>query len=222
MNLVTSYPGIEVGQRFGRLTVLGEPFFLRSIRKDGTECRRTKHVVCQCECGIITVCCGRNVKNGHTQSCGCIIPIKHGFVGHPIYKVWEDMIQRCTNPNHKRFKDYGGRGITICETWEDAKTFIEWCLANGWKEGLEIDRKDNDGNYEPSNCHFVPPQVNCQNRRNTKLSDKKVRAIRALKLLHYPRKQIAELAGVHINTVDKVLNGKIWDNVKSNIWGPKA
>ena len=90
----------------------------------------------------------------------------HGYYYHPLYKVWISMIQRITNENHKFYKNYGGRGIIICEEWDQsAKVFIEWALSNGWKKGLHFDREDNDGNYEPGNCRFVTRYESNLNRR---------------------------------------------------------
>lgn len=93
----------------------------------------------------------------------------HGLTNTSIYSVWCSMKQRCYNPNRKKYKDYGQRGIEICDEWQDAAVFAEWALSNGYRAGLQIDRIDNDGNYEPSNCRFVTPKENSRNRRNTKL-----------------------------------------------------
>lgn len=76
------------------------------------------------------------------------------------------MRQRCYNPNNPRYYRYGGRGITICEEWKNLNNFIEWALSNGWVEGLQIDRINNDGNYTPDNCRFVTNKQNSRNRNN--------------------------------------------------------
>lgn len=86
-----------------------------------------------------------------------------------LYRVWASMIQRCENPKDKDYKHYGGRGISICPEWRnDPMFFINWALANGYKEGLEIDRIDNDGNYQIHNCHFVTSKEQARNRRDNK------------------------------------------------------
>lgn len=85
-----------------------------------------------------------------------------------IYAVWDAMISRTTNIKNSAFKNYGGRGISVCEEWKIASNFIEWATANGYKEGLEINRINNDGDYSPDNCNFVSHFVNNQNKRNAK------------------------------------------------------
>lgn len=94
----------------------------------------------------------------------------HGIsTDHPdLYGVWCSMKSRCENPNRPKYKDYGGRGIKVCEEWHDVGVFAEWAFANGYKPGLQIDRENNNGDYCPSNCRFVTPKENSRNRRNTK------------------------------------------------------
>jgi len=92
---------------------------------------------------------------------------RHGYCGTKVYKVWGNMYSRCYEPNSTQYKDYGGRGISICAEWlEQPGSFCEWALANGYSEGLYIDRIDNDGNYEPDNVRFVKRKVNNRNKRN--------------------------------------------------------
>jgi hypothetical protein len=94
--------------------------------------------------------------------------IKHGLRRHPIFTLWANIKSRCKNQNHPKYKDYGGRGISICNEWnDDFKTFYDWCITNGWQQGLEIDRVNNNGNYEPSNCRFVTRTQNMRNTRTT-------------------------------------------------------
>lgn len=91
----------------------------------------------------------------------------HGLSRTPQYKLWQGMIARCERPETKDYHRYGGRGIKVCAEWHDKKTFIQWCLDNGWQKGLQLDRIDNNGDYCPTNCHFVTPKDNMKNRRNT-------------------------------------------------------
>ena len=91
---------------------------------------------------------------------------KHGLSKHPLNGRWNMMKQRCNNPNNVKYKDYGGRGITVCDEWmNDFKKYYDWCMDNGYKQELHIDRRDNDGNYEPGNCRFVTPKVNANNKQ---------------------------------------------------------
>lgn len=84
-----------------------------------------------------------------------------------LYYVWHTMKKRCNNPNNSNYKNYGGRGITYCDEWESSDNFCKWALENGYEEGLELDRIDVNGNYEPCNCRWVDRKTNCQNKRNT-------------------------------------------------------
>ncbi len=86
-----------------------------------------------------------------------------------LYRKYRHMKGRCYNPNDKAYKDYGGRGISICDEWLNSyEAFEKWSLSNGFEEGLAIDRIDNDGNYEPENCRFVTAKENNQNRRSSR------------------------------------------------------
>jgi hypothetical protein len=93
---------------------------------------------------------------------------KHGLRSHPLYMIHRDMINRCYLKTRLCYKNYGGRGITVCEEWRnDVKAFYDWAISNGWRKGLEIDRINNNGNYEPSNCRIATAKINAQNRRNS-------------------------------------------------------
>lgn len=93
------------------------------------------------------------------------MPNMHGLSRHPLYKVRGGMLARCYNERSPFFHRYGGRGIKICHLWrEHPEAFIKWGIANGWKPGLTIDRIDNDGHYQPSNCRFVSRGDNARKR----------------------------------------------------------
>lgn len=93
---------------------------------------------------------------------------KHGLCGTPIYNKWKHMKARCLNSNNKDFKSYGGRGIKICDEWLTFTPFYEWAMQNEYKMGLDIDRIDNDGNYEPNNCQFISHIDNSQGYKKRK------------------------------------------------------
>jgi len=144
--------------------------------------RRGGHVVwhCRCDCGDEVDARGNNLTSGRTTSCGCYNRERvaeahtvHGMARygkqHPVYDAWTHMIQRCENPNDPAYKNYGARGITVCEEWHDAKAFIEWALAHGWQEGLSIDRIDNDKGYSPDNCRWATWKEQQRNKRNNHL-----------------------------------------------------
>ncbi|WP_137748373.1 hypothetical protein [Acidovorax sp. NB1] len=93
--------------------------------------------------------------------------LTHGEEGTPLYVVWHSMKARCQIPSAGPYERYGGRGISVCQEWSDSYVkFRDWALAAGYKQGLQIDRRDNDGDYEPGNCRWVTPVVNANNRGN--------------------------------------------------------
>jgi len=129
--------------------------------------------------------CGRHfkankahVKNGHTRTCGCkshqLSGEKrkiHGLSNHPLYGAWRNMISRCNKPSHKEYKNYGARGITVCDEWvKDFKIFYAWAITK-YKPGLVFDRENNDGNYEPSNCRWVITNISAENNRLIRASN---------------------------------------------------
>lgn len=85
-----------------------------------------------------------------------------------LYVVWHEMVRRCHSPKYKGYHNYGGRGIKVCAQWYKFLPFYEWALANGYKISLRLDRINNDGDYEPTNCHFVTHKQNCNNTRKSR------------------------------------------------------
>ena len=88
-----------------------------------------------------------------------------------LYWAWKAMKQRCQNPRCRVYHNYGARGITVCEDWQEFEPFCEWALENGYQKGLDLDRRDNDGNYSPENCRWITRRENVNNRRNTIMID---------------------------------------------------
>ena len=147
------------------------------------------------------------------KSCGCHINIKHGGFGTRLYGVWANMKQRCLNSNDINYKNYGGRGIIVCNEWSEFIPFRDWAIQNGYNENLEIDRINNNGNYSPNNCRFVTSEENTQNRRTTKLSLEKANEIRGLwNTNKYAIKELAEIYNVNDRTIPRIINNKIWKN----------
>ena len=109
-----------------------------------------------------------NVKMGHTRSCGCLKG-KHGLNLNRFYGTWSKMVHRCTNPKNKKYKDYGGRGIAICEEWLNIKNFVAWAEATYPNlEGYTLDRINNDKGYSPENCRWADTTTQAINQRMQK------------------------------------------------------
>lgn len=139
---------------------------------------------CKCDCGNITFVTTSNLTCNRIRSCGCL-KIKqlldrsttHNQRHTVLYSVWRGLRQRCNNPKHASYHNYGGRGITVCEEWDKSfQAFYDWSYANGYstenqkdeKLKLTIDRIDNNGNYEPSNCRWVDRKTQTRNMRTTR------------------------------------------------------
>lgn len=137
--------------------------------------KKHKYLHCKClECGKeydVDIYNLVNSKSGMCKACNNRKTwTKHGLSNHPLYTVFKDMHNRCENPKNHRYADYGGRGIVVCDEWEDTEegiiNFVEWSESNGYKEGLQLDRHDNDLGYSPCNCRYITPSANNFNRRS--------------------------------------------------------
>lgn len=162
------------GQCFGRLTALG-PVSTRQRPGGGI----VTIWLCRCDCGASHTVDGQELRAGKSRSCGCLqretigeigrrTATKHGLCESPEYEVWAAMIQRCTNPSAQEYPRYGARGISVCERWRDFAHFIE-DMGPRSSPDHSIDRKDNNGNYEPSNCRWATRKQQDRNKRSNRI-----------------------------------------------------
>lgn len=146
-------------------------------------------------------------KRIRTYKCDCKkIDVKNS----PMYSTWYGMLYRCNDKRDSSYHNYGGRGISVCKEWYDFLVFKKFCLENGYAPGLQIDRKDNNGNYEPSNCRFVTNKINSRNRRTTVLTQELVNEIRFGKYKDMTSSQISKLITASPKTIRDVQQGKSW------------
>lgn len=158
------------GEKFGKLLVL------KRVESDRLG---KSQWLCKCDCGNEHITTGSRLAHNKVKSCGCIQKevarskkTKHGLSSHKLYSIRKEMISRTTNPKNKRYEKYGGRGIKVCDEWLDKESglinFYNWSMKNGYKEGLSIDRINNDGDYKPSNCRWTTNDTQANNKTTSK------------------------------------------------------
>lgn len=190
--------------RFGKIKVLNRDFSI------------TKYVTykCECDCGVI-----KNIRSGDLQrdygsttSCGCSTNVTHGLSRMPEYKIWKSMIERCGNLNFKSYKDYGGRGITVCDEW--IKSFETFIKDMGLRPTPfhSIDRIDNNGNYEPGNCKWSTKVEQGRNMRSNVIkSVKQADEIRQkYQTGNYTYRNLAVEFNCSSSVIHSIINNKSW------------
>ena len=136
---------------------------------NGTSRQKATYGLFECQyCGKEFECITNSVNIGNTKSCGCQRGrwFKHGLESHRFYSTWNGVIQRCNNPKDKAYKNYGGRGITVCEEWLDVANFVAWAERTHPNiSGVSLDRIDNDKGYSPENCRWADTFTQAINQR---------------------------------------------------------
>jgi hypothetical protein len=158
-----------LNKKYGRLLIV----------EDLGRIKNKRIVMVICECGVMKPVSLASIKYGTTTSCGCLLKeaiqkaqTKHGLSRHPLKSVWSSIKSRCYNENDGSYSNYGGRGVKMCPEWEsDFISFYTWCIDNGWKRGMDVDKdiKTPSGSgvlYSPEMCSIVSRQTNLRSKRN--------------------------------------------------------
>lgn len=208
------------GRVFGKLTVVSQ-----GPRKSDNSVTWD----CLCECGNTTNVRAASLKNRNTKSCGCLLSEEvckrnttHGMHKHPAYKVWGSIIQRVTNPNDARWKDYGGRGISCDIRWRSFTAFWE-DMKESYEYGLSIDRIDVNGNYCKSNCRWATNSLQQHNQRKKKWKTSNYVGV------NFHKKSRKWRAGIRINGLmiylgcyeDERMAALAYDNASEDTYGDR-
>lgn len=155
------------GETFNNLTVL-----YRSADVGRDPNKPVVNWVCRCKCGNLAIVSSSALITGHSKSCGCMRVIHNESHKTRLYCIWENMKKRCRWEKDKRYKNYGGRGISVCDEWKNNYlVFKAWALSSGYKDDLTIERIDNNGNYCPENCRWATLAEQAQNTTRTRYVD---------------------------------------------------
>lgn len=198
------------GKRFGRLIVLQ-----RAPNHNGR-----KAWGCKCDCGNLCVVTDKNLKSGTTKSCGCLRLDRmsdshyiHGesggrFAGERtrLYRCWVNMKSRCYNKNVRSYRDYGAKGITVCDEWHDFNNFSKWARSNGYSDDLTIERKDPNRGYSPDNCEWITLGENSKRAHQRQCWGKNLNTGEYVEFTCI--RDFAGQRGLSYSCIDRVLHGK--------------
>lgn len=170
--------GNIIGKKFGRLTVISFSHNEQKYKCNGNKGGLKRYFECRCDCGTIGKYELSHLISGNTKSCGCLrnerivsSTTTHGLSKERIYSIWKLIKARCNKPYASGYLSYGGRGITICDEWANKENgfinFYLWSIENGYNDNLTIERCNVDGNYEPSNCLWIPSFNQQKNTRKS-------------------------------------------------------
>lgn len=151
------------GRKFGQWTVGNQA---------GNDPRGGALWACRCSCGVERAVSGADLRAGKSRGCGCSgagrlgdLARTHGGTGSRLYQIWVNMLGRCEDEKRASFRNYGGRGIAVCQEWRSFSRFRDWAVDSGYLDKLTIERIDVNGNYEPKNCTWIPAELQSRNRR---------------------------------------------------------
>ena len=166
------------GMKYGRLTV---------VEFDRLQNHKT-YWKCVCDCGLTVIATGNNLRSGNTKSCGCLRRESTAALGKEntthgeshnkrtrLYTIWCGMRQRCSNPNRDAYELYGGKGVKLCDEWNDYNTFKMWAVSNGYADNLSIDRIESSGDYCSENCRWITRSENTARANKNHTSRKVIR-----------------------------------------------
>lgn len=197
-----------IGQKFGKLTVIGT---VNAKMKSG-EKQWLWNV--RCDCGTEKTVIPNDLITGHSVSCGCYrkhkpCPTKtHGESHTKLHNIWCSMKRRCSPGAGRANRTYYGRGIRVCEQWNDYNVFAEWARSHGYNDNLSIERIDVNGDYKPDNCKWIPLAEQARNRRTTfwvELMGKRMSLAEACEICHMPYKQVFERIKKHGWSIEDAL-----------------
>ena len=198
----------RVGETYGRLTVLA---------RNGSTASGAAWL-CECICGNRVTVGANNLMRGNTKSCGCLESeltsarcTTHGFSSHLLYtNVYINMKARCHNEKYYRYKDYGGKGIKVCDEWlNNPRSFYEWGILNGYKDSMHLHRKDKTKDYCPENCEFLDRLVHLRSHM-AKLTEEQAKEIR---YGHGSVRSLSKKFNISAWSINDIRTGKTWKNV---------